>query len=474
MTDTTALAFPPGFGWGTATAAFQIEGAAREGGRGPSIWDTFAALPGRIADGSSGDIACDHYHRWDDDLDLLAWLGAPYYRFSPSWSRLQPAGRGALNQTGLDFYSRLIDGLLERGITPWMTLYHWDLPQPLQDSGGWPNRSTASAFADYAAAVHARLGDRVRHWTTLNEPWCAAFLGHAHGIHAPGIRDPQAAVAAAHHLLLGHGLAVQALRADGCRQVGITLNLFPTYPSTQEPADIEVAARIDGLVNRIFLDPVLRGRYPADVLSHLRRHANLDAVIGPDDLAVIAAPLDMLGINYYTRFVVRKRTEEEVARKGARPVPWIGSPDVQFTDGGLPRTEMGWEVFPDGLEQTLRRISTEYPPLPLWITESGSAFGDVLAADGTVDDKPRVSYLHSHFQAAQRALESGVDLRGYFVWSLLDNFEWAMGYAKRFGLFYVDYPSQRRIAKRSARWFRQIVAATGASAASAPARTEAP
>jgi beta-glucosidase len=458
MTETTALAFPPGFGWGTATAAFQIEGAARDYGRGPSIWDTFTQRPGAIADGDNGDIACDHYHRWTDDLDLLAWLGAPYYRFSLSWSRVQPAGRGGLNQAGLYFYSRLIDGLLERGITPWITLYHWDLPQPLQDAGGWPNRSTASAFANYAAAVHDRFGDRVRHWTTMNEPWCAAFLGHAQGIHAPGLQDPQAAVAAAHHLLLGNGQAVQALRAGGCEQAGITLNLFPTYPSSTEPADVEAASRIDGLMNRIFLDPLFRGRYPADVLDHLGRHTDLDAVIKADDLKVISTPLDMVGINYYTRFLVRKRTAEEIARKGGRPVPWIGSPDVQFVGGGLPRTEMGWEVFPDGLEETLRRVSAEYTSLPLWVTENGSAFGDVLEPDGTVNDEARVNYLHSHFLAAQRALDSGVDLRGYFVWSLLDNFEWSLGYQKRFGLFYVDYRTQRRIAKLSAYWFRKIVA----------------
>lgn len=451
------LSFPADFGWGTATAAFQIEGGTRDGGRGPSIWDSFCAVPGAIADGASGEPACDHYRRWETDLDLLSWLAAPYYRFAPGWSRLQPTGHGPLNPAAVSFYSRLVDGLLDRGIVPWLTLYHWDLPQALQDEGGWPARDTAARFADYAAAVHQVLGDRVRWWTTLNEPWCAAFLGHAQGIHAPGLRDPRAAVAAAHHLLLGHGLAVQALRAGGCQQAGITLNQFPVYPLTDAEADLEAAERIDGQMNRLFLDPVLRGSYPPDVLAHFGAQVALDGVIRDADLKVIAGPLDMLGVNYYTRFIVRARTPEETTRKAGRPLPWIGCPDIQFTGGGLPRTEMGWEVFPEGLYHTLARISAQYPAPPLWITESGSAFGDALRADGTVDDQERIGYLDAHFRAAHRVLADGVDLRGYFVWSLLDNLEWSLGLTRRFGLFYVDYATQRRYAKRSAHWFRDVV-----------------
>jgi len=456
---TGELRFPDGFGWGTATAAYQIEGGATDGGRGPSIWDTLGRVPGAIANGDTGDVACDHYHRSAEDVELLGWLGAPYYRFSIGWPRVQPAGTGPLNPVGLDFYQRLVDGLLARGLRPWITLYHWDLPQPLQDAGGWPARDTADRFADYARAVHERLGDRVEIWTTLNEPWCSAMVGHAEGRHAPGLRDPHAAVAAMHHLLLGHGRAVQALRAGGCRQVGLTLNQYAIYPATDDPADAEAASRIDALVNRAYLDPVCRGSYPADLLAHLGRHTDVETLVHDGDLTDISAPIDLLGVNYYTRHVLRRRTAAETAAAAGLPSPWLWSPDIEFVRGDLPRTTMNWEIFPEGLHATLTRIATDYPGVPLWITESGAAFPDALSPQGTVEDQSRIDYLAAHFGAAHRALTDGVDLRGYFVWSFLDNFEWSYGYDRRFGLVHVDYPTQRRTAKASAHWYRAVIAA---------------
>jgi beta-glucosidase len=449
---------PDGFGWGTATASYQIEGAVAEGGRGPSIWDTFSAKPGATRNGETGEVACDHYHRLDEDLDLLAWIGAPYYRFAPSWPRLQPGGRGELNPEGVAFYTRMLDGLAARGIEPWITLYHWDLPQELEDAGGWASRETATAFAEYAALVHREFGDRVRYWTTLNEPWCAAFLGYGQGVHAPGRADHADALAAAHHLLLGHGLATRALRAQGGDfQIGITLNLFPAEPATDDPADVDCARRIDGLINRLFLEPVFHGQYPADVVEDLAA-AGLSIPVQDGDLELISAPLDLLGVNYYTRFVVRKRTDEEIERRGGRPSPWPGGRDIQFVAGGLPTTEMHWEVYPEGLRTTLERLAADYTSLPIWITESGSAFGDQQEPDGSIRDVPRIDYLDAHFRAALDAKEAGVDLRGYFVWSLMDNYEWSFGYEKRFGLIHVDYQTQRRTPKESAHWFRGVIA----------------
>lgn len=457
MTDQLTRQLPEGFGWGTATAAYQIEGAPQEGGRGPSIWDTFAHEPGNTRNGDTGDVACEHYFRLDEDLDLLAEIGAPYYRFAPSWPRLQPTGRGALNPDGVAFYARMIDGLLARGIEPWITLYHWDLPQELEDAGGWPVRETAQAFAEYAGLVLDAFGDRVRHWTTLNEPWCSSFLGYGQGIHAPGRKNHQEAVAAAHHLLLGHGLAVRELRSRGRDlEIGITLNLFPVTTETSTADNVDCARRIDGLINRLFLDPVFHGSYPADIVSDLH-DCGIAIPIVEGDREVIGAPLDLLGVNYYTRFVVRKRTEEEIKRRGGRPSPWPGCPDVQFVPGGLPTTEMHWEVYPEGLRETLHRVSKEYTRIPLWITESGSAFGDERLPDGSVDDQARIDFLDAHIRAALQSREEGVDLRGYFVWSVMDNFEWGFGYEKRFGLYYVDYETQERIPKASARWYRKLL-----------------
>jgi beta-glucosidase len=415
--------FPDGFAWGVATASYQIEGAVHEDGRSPSIWDTFSHTPGAVFDGHTGDVADDHYHRYRDDVGLMADLGVSHYRFSLAWPRLQEDGRGPLNPAGLDFYERLLDSLRERGIEPWVTLYHWDLPQALQDAGGWPARDTAQRFAEYAAAVYERLHDRIALWTTLNEPWVAAYTGHAEGRHAPGIQDPAAADRAARHLLLGHDLAIDAMRAQGDAgsRFGITLNLSPVDPASDAPADLDAARRIDGLLNRQFLDPLLAGD-------------------GPD--------LDFLGINYYMRYVVR------AGRATGKPSPWVGSEDVEFVSRGLPRTDMGWEIDADGLHDILVRIQRDYQPLPLYVTENGAAFGGIA-------DHERIAYLDAHFRAAHRAIEEGVDLRGYFVWTLMDNFEWAWGYSKRFGLIHVDYETLERTPKDSARWFAQVTRRNG-------------
>jgi beta-glucosidase len=415
--------FPEGFVWGVATASYQIEGAVRDGGRSPSIWDTFSHTPGKVLGGDTGDVADDHYHRYREDVGLMADLGVGYYRFSLAWPRLQPDGRGPLNEAGLDFYARLLDALGERGIEPWVTLYHWDLPQSLQDEGGWPARDTAQRFAEYAAAVHERLRDRVTWWTTLNEPWVAAYVGHAEGRHAPGIQDPAAAVRAAEHLLLGHALALDAMRAqdNGSGRFGITLNLSPVSAASDDPADQDAARRVDALLNRQFLDPVLTGDGPA---------------------------LDFLGINYYMRHVVR------AGAPGSGSRVWVGSEDVEFVSRGLPRTDMGWEIDADGLYDVLVRVHRDYPSLPLYVTENGAAF------DGIADPQ-RIAYLDSHFRAAHRAIADGVDLRGYFVWSLMDNFEWAFGYSKRFGLIHVDYETLQRTPKDSAGWFAQVTRRNG-------------
>jgi beta-glucosidase len=449
---------PVGFLWGAATAAYQIEGAATVDGRGPSIWDTFTHTPGRVRGGSTGDVAVDHYGHCTEDVALMAGLGLSAYRFSVSWPRIQPAGSGAVNQPGLDFYRKLVDELLGRGIEPWLTLYHWDLPQPLEDAGGWPVRDTAQRFADYAALVHEALGDRVRTWTTLNEPWCSAFLGYGSGEHAPGRQDPAASVRASHHLLLGHGLAAQALRAGGHDpQVAISLNLYGVEPATPEPADVDAARRLDGLQNRWFLDPVLRGSYPADIVADLEPITDM-AHVQPGDLATIAQPLDALGINYYSRIVARAG-----AGTGPKPGPaggdrLLGSPfpgadSIGSVDPTLPTTAMAWEIHAAGLTEVLTRVSDDYDAPPLYVTENGAAFTDTLTPDGRVHDADRTAYLAAHLRACQDAIAAGVDLRGYFVWSLLDNFEWAWGYDMRFGIVYVDYATQRRVLKDSALWY---------------------
>ncbi|GII33004.1 GH1 family beta-glucosidase [Planotetraspora mira] len=446
--------FPAGFVWGAASASYQIEGAISEDGRGPSIWDTFAHTPGAIFGGDTGDVACDHYHRYREDVGLLADLGATHYRFSLAWPRLQPGGRGPLNTAGLGFYDRLIDELLERNVQPWVTLYHWDLPQELEDAGGWPARDTAHRFAEYAELVYVRLGDRIADWTTLNEPWCSAYLGYAGGVHAPGRRDPADAVRAAHHLMLGHGLAVQAMRAhDASKRVGVTVNLYPVDPVGDSEADQDAARRIDALMNRQFLDPVLRGAYPDDLLRDLATVSNF-AHIQDGDEAVIAQPLDFLGVNYYTRHVVRASGGPRQAHDSVSP--WVASNDVEFVSRGVPATDMGWEIDPQGLHDVLTRVHREYRPIPLYVTENGAAFTDEIGPDGVIADQRRVDYLDSHFRVAARAILDGVDLRGYFVWSLTDNFEWAWGYSRRFGLVHIDYGTQQRTPKQSAHWFAQV------------------
>ncbi|PRY44685.1 GH1 family beta-glucosidase [Umezawaea tangerina] len=434
----------PGFLWGAATSSYQIEGAVAEDGRGPSIWDTFAATPGKVDNGDTGEVAADHYHRYREDVALMADLGLGAYRFSVTWPRVQPHGRGAVNQRGLDFYRRLVDSLLDKGIEPWPTLYHWDLPQPLEDAGGWPERDTALRFADYAAVVHDALADRVTRWTTLNEPWCSAFLGYATGRHAPGRREPAAAVRAAHHLLLGHGLAARAM---GPAEVGVALNLTHVSPRADTGADLDAARRIDGMQNRLFLDPLLRGSYPVDVLADLAGTTAFDHV-RPGDLETVAAPLAFLGLNYYSPALVAAGAED-------RPSAYVGSPRVEFPDGGRPRTSIGWEIDADGLLRLLLRLRDDYPPVPLYVTENGAAFDDAP------HDTARIAYLADHLRACAEAIDLGVPLQGYFAWSLLDNFEWSYGYAQRFGLVHVDCATQRRTPKDSARWYADVIARGG-------------
>ena len=455
----TGGGLPAGFLWGAATAAYQIEGASTEDGRGPSIWDTFTHRPGTVRGGGTGDVAVDHYHHCSSDVGLMAELGLSAYRFSVSWPRIQPTGRGPVNQRGIDFYSKLVDELLGRGIEPWLTLYHWDLPQSLEDAGGWPVRDTAQRFADYAAVMHAALGDRVRTWTTLNEPWCSAFLGYAAGEHAPGRQEPAASVRAVHHLLLGHGLATQAIRAGaGDPKVAISLNLYDVMPATTAAADVDAARRIDGLQNRLFLDPVLRGTYPADVIADLAPVADFGHVRS-GDLETIAQPLDALGVNYYSRFVARAGAgtgERKTGPAGGDRLlssPFPGAESIGFDAPALPTTAMDWEIHAAGLTAVLARVAADYAAPPMYITENGAAFADTLAPDGRVHDRERTAYLAAHLAACRDAVAAGVDLRGYFVWSLLDNFEWAWGYDMRFGVVHVDFETQRRVLKDSALWY---------------------
>jgi beta-glucosidase len=455
---TAPLTFPDGFSWGAATAAFQIEGATHEDGRTDSVWDTFARTPGKVLGGDTGEPACDHYHRMPQDVALLAELGLDTYRFSTSWARVRPDG-GPPNPKGLDFYSRLVDELLAKGIEPWLTLYHWDLPQALEDRGGWTSRDTAYRFAEYAQTVHDALGDRVPTWTTLNEPYCAALLGYAGGQHAPGRTDPRAAVAAVHHLLLAHGLGVQVLRDAGVGgdtgSVGITLNLSPVSPADPDsPADVDVARRVDALQNRMWLDPVLRGRYPDDVLEDLAPYG-LGDLVQDGDLDTVGGPIDVLGVNYYFTFTMRAADEPRL------PSEWVGAETATDTPEGLPQTAMGWEVEPSGLLDTLLRVHHEYPGTPVVVTENGAAFDDVMAPDGAVHDEDRRSYLEGHLRAAHEAIEAGVDLRGYLAWSLLDNFEWSFGYSKRFGIVHVDYGTQLRTVKDSGLWYAEVARRNG-------------
>jgi beta-glucosidase len=445
-----SVQFPEGFRFGTATAAFQIEGAARADGKQDSIWDVFCREPGRIVNGDDGNVACDHFHLYESDVDLMAELGMSTYRFSVSWPRVM--NDGAVNAKGMDFYSRLVDALLEKGIAPWLTLYHWDLPAALP--GGWTNRDTAYRFADYAAAVHQRLGDRVFTWTTLNEPWCSAFLGYAAGVHAPGQTDPSASIRAAHHLMLGHGLAIQALRAaDASAKLGITLNFTPALPATHEPADIDVARKIDGTANRFFADAIFKGRYPGDVVADAGEYWPED-LVADGDLDVISSPIDVLGVNYYTTNMFAAGPTEAGAAS-----PHITAPGAVQQLRDLPLTDMGWEIEPSGLTRLLVRLHQDYTGpagTELVITENGAAFLDHVDANGFVDDSAdRLEYLRRHLLAAHQAIQAGVNLRGYLVWSLMDNFEWAWGYGKRFGIVRVD-EKLRRLPKASARWYAEV------------------
>ncbi len=449
--------FPPGFVWGAATAAFQVEGATTADGRTDSVWDTFARRPGAVAGGDTGEPGADHYRRYGEDVDLMRRIGLGAYRFSLAWPRIRPDG-GAPNAAGLAFYDRLVDRLLDAGIQPWATLYHWDLPQALEELGGWASRDTAFRFADYAETVLARLGDRVASWSTLNEPWCAAMLGYASGIHAPGRTEPTAAIAATHHLLLGHGLAMDIIRQHTQAPAGITLNLYPVSPhDPADAADREACRRIDGLQNRLFLDPVLRGGYPDDLMADLVPFG-LGEVERGGDSAIIAAHVDWLGVNYYRDYTVAGRP---VPGSRAAGPDWVGAGDVHFVpDVAAPRTHSGWEVQPAGLTDSLLQVHQGYRPVPLYVTENGAAYPDVVR-DGDIADTDRIAFLDSHLRAAHEAIRVGVDLRGYFYWSLLDNFEWAEGYAKRFGLVHVDYGTQRRTPKQSAFWYSRVIGLNG-------------
>lgn len=463
----TERRFDDDFLFGAATAAFQIEGANHTDGRTDSIWDTFCRVDGAVINGDDGSVACDHYHRYGADVAMMAALNLQSYRFSTSWARVQPDGKAA-NPKGLDFYARLVDALLDREITPWLTLYHWDLPQTLQEAGGWANRDTAYRFADYAHLVHDRLGDRVRIWTTLNEPWCSAFLGYVAGAHAPGIQDPRQGLAAAHHLMLGHGLVVRQLRAaDENLSLGLTLNLTPVSPADPHaPADLEAARQIDAQCNRVFLDPIFRGTYPADLLDDVAG-LGLDQVIHDGDLEIISTPIDVLGVNYYQDSVVSgtptgPATATEAPTSRVTGSPFIAVHDVYPVEQDLPRTDMGWVISPDGLRRLLHRLHADYTGLTgtaLYVTENGVAFADIAGPDQEVDDQDRVAYLRDHLGAIHQTIAEGTPVKGYFYWSLLDNFEWAWGYAKRFGIVRVDYPTQRRKVKASGWEYASIIAA---------------
>ena len=433
--------FPDGFLWGAGTAAYQIEGAAFEDGRGVSVWDRFCDVDGKVRNGDNGSVACDFYHRYRDDIALMSDLGIDAFRFSIAWPRVIPEGTGRVNTAGLDFYDRLVDALLGSGITPFVTLYHWDLPQPLEEAGGWPVRQTVDAFVAFTAAVAARLGDRVHHWITVNEPWVASWLGYGLGVHAPGRESERDALAAAHHLMLAHGRAVGVLRELApAAEVGITLDLEYVEPVTASAADGAAATRFDGYRNRWFLDAVHRGAYPDDMLEV---YGDVLPEILDGDLRTMSAPTDFLGVNYY------RRTRVSAAANGGPPVP--------ITPSGVEHTDMGWEVYPDGLHALLRRVHDEYGPSLIYVTENGASYTDVRRHDGTVRDPERIGYLERHVGAVGQAIGDGVPVQGYFVWSLLDNFEWAHGYSRRFGIVFVDYATLERVPKASYQWYRDVI-----------------
>ena len=441
--DGIYASFPPDFLWGAAASSYQIEGATTEGGRGEGIWDRFCKVPGAVRNGESGAIACDFFHRYPDDVRLMRELGLDAFRFSVSWPRILPEGRGRIEPRGLDFYDRLVDELLSADIRPFLNLFHWDLPQRLEDEGGWTNRATAEAFVELAEAVAARLGDRVTDWSTHNEPWCAAWLGYGYGEHAPGRKSRIDAVAAAHHLLLSHGLAVEAIRREARDpQVGIILDAWPAYPATDDPADAVAAQSVDALRNRFFFDGALLGKYPDDALELL---APIAPPIREGDMAALSPRLDWVGVNNYSRTVVRANPD------GDEPF------EMPAANGNL--TAMGWEVYPSGLYDVLTHVHRAYAPASIYVTENGAAFPDIQGHDGAVRDPERIEYLGSYLEAVAQALDEGVPIRGYFVWSLLDNFEWSLGYGRRFGIVYVDYPTQERIPKSSFTWYRDLIAA---------------
>lgn len=438
--------FPDGFIWGAATASYQIEGAAQEGGRGESIWDRFSHTPGKTANGDTGDVAADHYHRWQGDIGIMRELGLDAYRLSVAWPRVLPNGRGAVNPEGLDFYDRLVDGLLEAGIDPWITLFHWDLPQVLEDQGGWVNRDTINAFADYTDAITRRVGDRVKNWITINEPWVYSIMGYYWGVMAPGRQDLKEALQVGHSLLLAHGRAVDVIRGNvPDATVGITLNLSHVYPDTESAADIDAARTMDGFSNRWFLDPVFKGEYPADMLELYGDNAP-DVQTG--DFELIARPTDFLGINSYN---------PQYAKADDSNALGIAAADREE----LEHTAVGWIVEPRGFRDLLVRVQNDYAPQAIYVTENGAAFDDPEPVEGRVNDPRRTAYLHGHLHAAHDAIQAGVALKGYFVWSLLDNFEWSQGYSKRFGITYVDYETQERTIKESGRWYADVIDANG-------------
>ena len=442
MSNEKIYSFPENFTWGAATSSYQIEGAWNADGKGESIWDRFSHMPGKVDNGDTGDVACDHYHRWHEDVALMKEMGLKAYRFSIAWPRILPTGRGEVNQAGLNFYNRLVDVLLEADIEPWVTLYHWDLPQFLQDCGGWPARLSVDAFVEYADVISRALGDRVKNWITLNEPFVSAMVGYLDGRHAPGIKDQHQALAASHHLLLSHGLVVPVLRQNSPgAKVGITLNMGPQMPASNSQADHTRATWMDGFINRWYLDPLVGRGYPQDMVNSFGDAMDF---VQPGDLETVAVPVDFVGVNYYTRRIVRSDVLSEAENE----------PRTIFPNDE--HTEMGWEVYPEGLYLTLKRLHFDYAFPAIYITENGAAFKEQVV-DGRVDDPQRLSYIERHLQQVHRAIEADMPVKGYFAWSLLDNFEWAYGYSKRFGLIYVDFENQQRILKSSAKWYTQVV-----------------
>ncbi len=461
---TTARTFPADFVWGSATASYQIEGAVSEGGRGPSIWDTFAHTPGKVLNGDTGDVADDSYHRWPEDVRNIAALGLTAYRFSVAWPRVQPGGRGEFNPEGLAYYSALLDALIDAGVRPVVTLYHWDLPQELEDAGGWTNRETAVAFADYARRLAEEFGDRVWIWTTLNEPWCSAYLGYASGVHAPGRTDPEAALKAVHHLNLAHGLAARAIRdvLGAQTPISVTLNLHLVRPANPDsPQDAAAETKIENLGNEAFLGPMLEGRYSQALMDQTADITDW-SFVQDGDLEITQAPLTILGVNYYSSMIAAHYAETGPRQQAdghgdSSASPWVGAVDVDFLPTSGPHTAMGWNIDPEGFTELLVRTARRFPTVPLMVTENGAAFYDTVQPDGTIADSERIDYLARHLEAVGQAIDAGVDLRGYFLWSLMDNFEWSFGYDRTFGIIRVDFATGERTWKQSAHWYADVI-----------------